>query len=162
MKKALMIALVVCVGLSILTTPLVASAKKPTYKIKLSATVPPADPNAQQFMKFAELVEKYSEGDVKVTVFHSSQLGTGKETFEAARQGFIDIATDSYANLVSLTPAFEALHLPFIFESREQYIRAHKSPKVHARINQELSKIGLKWLTFSELALASSLQLTAR
>ena len=45
-----------------------------------------------------------------------------------------------------MTRAFEVLHLPFIFESREQAHRALDSEKVKARINDELAEVGFRWL----------------
>src|SRR5699024_9824516 len=64
--------------------------------------------------KFSEIVEEKSDGKIEVEIIHDSQLGTGVETFEAVRDNNLDFAADSFANLKSVTPAFEAFHLPFL------------------------------------------------
>lgn len=145
MKKFYMITVLFCIALSLAANPVLAK-KKPKYKIKLTNVVPAHDHIGKGFDKFAEIVEQKSNGEIQVTVFHGGQLGSGKETFEAAQAGFIQIASDSYANIVTLTPAFEPFHLPYIFESRKQQLAAFKNEAIRARIDTMLEKIGLKWL----------------
>lgn len=96
--------------------------------------------------KFAELVAKKSNGRIKVQHFPGGQLGSDKETYEAAQQGLLQIAGGSYANLVTITRAFEVLHLPYMFDSREEAHRALDSAKVRDAINKDLDKVGLRWL----------------
>lgn len=60
--------------------------------------------------------------------------------------GMLQIAGGSYANLVTITRAFEVLHLPFMFDDRKQAHAALDSPKVRDMINKELDKVGLRWL----------------
>src|SRR5699024_11286004 len=74
--------------------------------------------------KFAELAAEKSDGDIKIDVLHGGQLGSGVETFEAVKNGNLDMAADSFANLASLTPDFEVFHLPFLFESRDNILNA--------------------------------------
>ena len=96
--------------------------------------------------KFAELVEAKSNGRIKVQHFAGGQLGSDKETYEAAQQGLLDLAGGSYANLVTITRGFEVLHMPYIFDSREQAHRALDSDKVKAYINKDLGRVGMRWL----------------
>jgi len=133
---------------SLLVNP--AMAKKPKYVIKMASVIPESDHIGKGYNKFAELVEKKSNGEIKVNVFHGGQLGSGKETFEAVRAGFLHIASDSYANLVTLTPAFEPFHLPYIFESRKQALTAFKNPAIRGHINKQLEAIGLSWIATLE------------
>ena len=121
----------------------------PTYKWKLSAVAPPTETSSQHFAKFAEMVKEKSKGDIEITCYFSSQLGTGRECFEQVQQGLLDIASDAYANLVSVSRAFEPFHLPFMFESREQYLRVWKSPKIRKEINRQLEQVGLKWIVMA-------------
>ncbi|MHA2406908.1 MAG: TRAP transporter substrate-binding protein [Candidatus Ranarchaeia archaeon] len=139
------VSIILCVGF-----PSSSIAKVKTIKIKMADVVPAKDNVAKGKAKFAELVKQKSNGRIQVTVFHGGQLGSGKETFEAARAGFLQMASDSYANIVTLTPVFEAWHLPFIFDSREQVINVYESPKVRAHVDEALAKIGLKALMFLE------------
>lgn len=95
--------------------------------------------------KFAEIMKEKSGGEVEVLHFPGGQLGSDKETYEAAQQGLLDIAGGSFANITTLTRAFEVLHLPYIFSSREVAHRVIDSPEFQNAVNEELHKIGLHW-----------------
>jgi len=95
---------------------------------------------------FASEVARRSGDRIRIEVFPGGQLGSDKEGYEAAQQGLVDIAGGSYANLVTISRAFEVLHLPFIFESREQAHRALDSKSVKDLINKSLADVGLHWL----------------
>lgn len=134
----------------ILTLVVTLAFAKSQYTIRLANVIPASDHIGKAFDYFAKLVSEKSNGSVEVLVFHGSQLGSGKETFEAAQSGFLEMASDSYANLVTLTPAFEPFHLPFIFETRKQELRVFKSERIRARIDEMLEKIGLKYFMMLE------------
>ncbi|QRR33929.1 TRAP transporter substrate-binding protein [Hydrogenophaga sp. YM1] len=121
-----------------------ASAQEIT--IKYANVMAPAHDTSKGVDKFAELVAKKSNGRIKVQHFPGGQLGSDKETYEAAQQGLLQIAGGSYANLVTITRAFEVLHLPYIFDSRSEAHRALDSAKVREAINKELDQVGLRWL----------------
>lgn len=121
-------------------------AQNPKYKVKLSTQNAPTNHISLAYDKFAALAEKKSNGAIKIVPFHGGQLGSGKEAYEAAKEGFIEMAADSYANIVTLTSAFEPFGLPYIFESRQQALKIFKSEKIRARVDKMLEKIGLKWI----------------
>lgn len=114
--------------------------------IKYANVMAPSHDTSKGVDKFAELVAQKSGGKIKVQHFPGGQLGSDKETYEAAQQGMLQIAGGSYANLVTITRAFEALHLPFIFDNRTQAHKALDSVKVKDAINKELDKVGVRWL----------------
>lgn len=121
------------------------------YDLKMANVIPEKDHIGQALNKFAEIVNEKTNGKINVTVFHGGQLGSGKETYEAVQQGFLDIAGDSYANLYTLSPVFEAFHLPYMFESREQQLKAYHSEKIREYIDNQLEEKRLKWLMTLEL-----------
>ncbi len=122
------------------------------YKLKMANVLSPVHHISLAVDKFAEITKEKSKGKIQIRIYHGGQLGSGKETFEAVQAGFMDMATDSYANLYTLTPAFEAFHLPYIFESRSQQLAAFQSQKVISKVDKELNKVGLKWLMTAEFA----------
>lgn len=121
-----------------------ASAQELT--IKLANVIGPKHDTSIAIDKFAELVAEKSEGRIEVQHFPSGQLGSDKETYEAAQQGLLQFAAGSYANLVTITRAFEVLHLPFIFDNRAQAHAALDSPAVRDMINAELAEVNMHWL----------------
>lgn len=95
--------------------------------------------------KFAELVAEKSDGKIKVETFHGGQLGSDLETFEAVKNGNLDMATGSIANISPLTSAFNVLHLPFLFDSKEQAFAIVNNEKVRKTIDDTLAKSNLRW-----------------
>ncbi|WP_164667684.1 TRAP transporter substrate-binding protein [Virgibacillus doumboii] len=121
------------------------------YTFKIANVLSKEDVTSKGLDKFAELVEKKSDGNIQIDVLHGGQLGSGVETFEAVKNGNLDFAADSFANLASITPAFEMFHLPFLFESRNQFLNTMNSEKVQERVNKELEEVNLKWFTTLEI-----------
>lgn len=121
------------------------------YTFKLSNVLSEQDVTAFGLNKFAELVDEKSEGRIAIEVFHGGQLGSGVETFEAVKNGYLDFAGDSFANLATITPAFEIFHFPFLFESRAQMLSALGSEKVQEQVNSELADVGLVWFSTYEI-----------
>jgi TRAP-type C4-dicarboxylate transport system substrate-binding protein len=121
------------------------------YTFKMSNVLSEQDVTAFGLNKFAEIVEEKSDGRIEIEVFHGGQLGSGVETFEAVKNGHLDFAGDSFANLATITPAFEIFHFPFLFESRAQMLNALNSEKVKAQVNSELEDVGLVWFSTYEI-----------
>lgn len=136
----------ICVSAALLASLSSATASAQEITIKYANVMAPSHDTSKGVEKFAELVAQKSGGRIKVQHFPGGQLGSDKETYEAAQQGLLQIAGGSYANLVTITRAFEVLHLPFIFENRKQAHAALDSVKVRDEINKELAQVGLRWL----------------
>lgn len=121
------------------------------YTFRMANVLSETDVTAFGINKFAEFVDEKSDGNIRIETFHGGQLGSGVETFEAVMNGNLDFAADSFANLATITPAFEVFHFPFLFNSRDQLINAMKSQRVQDRVNDELSPTGLRWFTTFEI-----------
>jgi C4-dicarboxylate-binding protein DctP len=130
-------------------------AQKPELKIRLPHITGPSHPVAQALVMFKDIVGKDSEGKIAVNIFPAAQLGTDIETYEMASAGFMEAATGSWSNIGKLTPAFEPFGLPYLFESKEQYLRVLSDEKVLARTNAMLEKINLHWASTMTLGLRS-------
>ena len=134
---------------ALLATTVAAVAQEHTFR--LANVLAPTDVTAFGIDKFAELVAEKSDGEIEIEVFHGGQLGSGVETFEAVKNGHLDFAADSFANLATITPAFEVFHFPFLFESRDQMLNALGSDKVQAQVNEELEPVNLHWFATFEI-----------
>ena len=73
----------------------------------------------QAWLKVAELVEERSNGELRLEVFANSTLGNERDVIEGMQLGIVDLSCMSTGALASFSPAFMALDLPFIFDSRE-------------------------------------------
>ncbi len=68
--------------------------------------------------KVAKEVFDATNGQVNITIFPSSQLGTQREMTESIHSGVIDIVNSSSSVLSGFVPRLQVLDLPFIFKDR--------------------------------------------
>ena len=117
------------------------------YVIKAAQMMTKDDVTVIGTDKFAELVDEKSDGRIRIQWHYGSQLGSDIETFEAMKNGNLDMAAGSVANLTTITTAFDPFMLPFLFESEEQTLNAIGSEKVHELMAEELEPNNLKWIS---------------
>jgi TRAP-type C4-dicarboxylate transport system substrate-binding protein len=123
----------------------------PEYTFRLANVLAEDDVTGYGLNKFAELVREKSNGSIQIKIYHGGQLGSGVETFEAVKNGHIDMAADSFANLATITRAFEVFHLPFLFDSRQQMLTVLNSDKIQSAVDEELAGVNLKWFSTFEI-----------
>ena len=93
--------------------------------MKLAGTTT-ADPNLgeyQAMLMIEELVEKYSEGTIDVEVYPASQLGSNVEFSEGVALGEIEAAICGFDGLGNYAPVANALCMPYLFDSNEDFVR---------------------------------------
>ena len=69
--------------------------------------------------KFAELVEEYTNGKIKVEVCPQATLGNEKSCIEQVQFGGIDFTRVSISPLSSFNPLLDALQMPYLYRSPE-------------------------------------------
>jgi tripartite ATP-independent transporter DctP family solute receptor len=81
----------------------------------------PEDHTATGAMEiFKEEVEKITDGGIQVDLFPAMQLGGAQENVDQVRSGAIFGVFTSIAYFSRSVPEYEAVSLPFLFDSREQ------------------------------------------
>ncbi|MDF9436135.1 TRAP transporter substrate-binding protein [Chromohalobacter israelensis] len=90
------------------------------FNMRLSHGDNENNPTHHAAVKFEELVEKYSDGRIDVTIYPSNQLGDEQEVAQSMRMGTIESAIVYTGNLVPLAPSAGVLMLPYAFTSSEQ------------------------------------------
>jgi tripartite ATP-independent transporter DctP family solute receptor len=99
-------------------------------------------------MKFKELVEQRSGGEVEVLVYPYGSLGTSAQLTEQVQNGTLQFAFASPGHLGSVVPEAGALTLHFLFsddETLNQRILAD-SPTLHGPLAEAYQDHGLKLL----------------
>ena len=87
-------------------------------------------------VKFAELVGKYSNGDLKVELFPNSQLGGEQRLAESIRLGVVDMGALSADGVLSAwLPEYQVLGMPYLFRDR-----AHAYKVLDGPIGEDLKK----------------------
>ncbi len=71
-------------------------------------------------VKFKELIEKYSNGNITVTIFPSGQIGSEEELVTFVKEGSVDLACASLNQVSNHAPGLDALYLPYMFESSKE------------------------------------------
>ena len=109
-----------------------------TLKLGHVAASDPKDNWQAGSMKFAELVQQKSKGDVTVQVFPSSQLGNDRDMTEGMRLGSVDFGLIAGV-LSNFEPRMGVLEIPYIFRDTE-----HMRKVLNGPIGDELAKTLLK------------------
>lgn len=78
-----------------------------------------AHPQYKSLLKFKEIVEEKTNGQIVVETYHSSQLGDDRTMTEALQLGSQEVTIPSTAPLVNFVPEFAVFDFPFLFPSEE-------------------------------------------
>ena len=105
-------------------------------------------------VKFKELVEAGSGGQITVEVFPSSQIGSERELVEGAQLGSIDAGVVFAGILESFVPEMGVVNLPFLFDGQDHVNAVFDGP-----VGRELlglaEGVGIKALAIGQFGLRS-------
>ena len=111
----------------------------------------PADHTATEAMEvFKTELEKATDGAIKVDLFPAMQLGGAQENVDQVRSGTIFGVFTSIAYFTRTVPEYEAVSLPFLFDSREDAFRVIDGP-VGALFDAKMAEKGFVNLGYGEL-----------
>ncbi len=120
MKKLMTLLVLVCV----VFTPMFAQGGEEvkadeTIVLRLADNQPIGYPTVVGDEKFAQLVEEYSNGRIKVEVYPQATLGDEKSCIEQVQFGGIDFTRVSISPLASFNPLLNALQMPYLYRTPE-------------------------------------------
>lgn len=168
MKKVLAIALAFGMALSVAAcggNP--GSSGNPTQSGAASSGGPQSSPNADVVTiqlghgqteahpyhlgaaKFAELVDSYTNGSVKVEIFPNGTLGAERDMVEGVSMGTVNACITTNAPLTNFNSNFNVYEFPYLFASREE---AHKvlDSEIGQSLMNELESINIVGLAYFE------------
>jgi TRAP-type transport system periplasmic protein len=114
--------------------------------LRIGTVLAPNDPMGQGLDKFAKEVEVATKGEVKVEVFHNSQLGDTTEMLDQARAGANVGTVTDVARLSSFVPSLAIMSAPFLFDTYEQADKFALSDEYLAWGDELKEKAGLVML----------------
>ena len=129
MKRMFVLLLVVIVFALFSTPQQVAAATKLTF----SSVSVPDDAHTKAMNAFKEEVEKLTNGEIQVDVFHSGQLFTQEGQNAALRKGSLDMAYLSASWLAEFMPEMSMFAAAYIFKDYE-----HMTKTWNGEIGKEL------------------------
>ena len=112
-----------------------AFAKTKTFK--LGGINPPKAPVTQALYKFAELVEKYSDGKMKVQVFPSSQLGSAPNQIDAMMMGGLDMHGNAVNFYAQYAKNWNVLNAAFLYDDTA-HVKKYLESDIHKQLVDEL------------------------
>jgi tripartite ATP-independent transporter DctP family solute receptor len=71
----------------------------------------------------AERLDEYSDGQMRIDIYPSAQLGVERETVELLQIGSLAMTKVSTAPLEAFVPSMKIFSIPYLFNDREHYFR---------------------------------------
>jgi TRAP-type transport system periplasmic protein len=101
----------------------------PAVTLKFAHNNNPGHPIHEAAVRFAEVVNSRSQGEVHVTIFPSSQLGRMNETWTGVKLGAIEIGGGTpLGTLADLVPEISVFDAPYMFSDLEHFRRVATGP----------------------------------
>jgi len=122
----------------VLSTTLVIQAAE--VKWKMATKMPPTSPEGKAFQMFADLVKEKSKGKMLIDIFPAEQLGKTEATMEQVQAGVIHVYPEGTGYLQKYVPDMKYTTLPFLYESRDHWVRFMDSAMVRGWLDQVASK----------------------
>ena len=127
----------------------VAGAAAEPVTIQLSHDLPAETPQHLGSLKFKEIVESKSGGNITVEIFPEGELGSDIETVKLLQMDIIQASLVPTAKLSSFAPTLQMVDLPFLFPSKEACYCTLDSD-VGETLLSGLEEIGLQGVAFWE------------
>jgi len=131
--------------LSLLAAPWAAQAGP----ISLAVVTKPGSSQNVCAEKFAQMLEKSSQGSLKVEVFHSGRKGDECQILYKLRQGQLDLCVVTAGAFDRIAPRVRAVEFPFLFENYTQVDRVLQGT-AGKRLLASLEESGFIGLAFAE------------
>lgn len=95
------------------------AAKTPTYVLRYAENQPLDYPTTQGGIRFAQLVEERTNGNVKILVHYDEELGNETSVLQQVRFGGIDFARVSLSQVVTYSEKHAVLILPYLYRDND-------------------------------------------
>jgi len=141
MKKSIVI-----MAMLLIVFFLCGSMEAKTITLTLGHISPPTSPMGQGAERFAKLVEERTNGQIKVKVFPSEQLGPAKTMLESTMIGNQDIFLEGAVWYERFSKTLRFLMIPFVFKDREHFRKWNKSDSWRETWDEVTQNSGLVFL----------------
>jgi len=115
--------------------------------IHLSHVVAENTPKGQAATKFAELVEKKTNGKVKVHVYPNASLFNDENEFKALQDGKVEMIIPTFSKMTSYVPDWQVLDLPYLFHTDDEVRQVLTGP-IGEQLLDELKPFHVRGLGF--------------
>lgn len=105
------------------TLSMASDASAKTLQLRYGHMNSPSSIAGQQAQMFADKVKEYTNGDVEIKVYPSSQLGKMQEMAEATSTGVIALSHNTAGGTGSLYEPFAALDTPYLYRDVDHLMK---------------------------------------
>ncbi len=91
-----------------------------TYVINLGIVTTPKTFHYKAALKFKQIVEKRSNGNIKVIIHHSGSVGNETSILQQLQMGALQMGVITAGPIDKFVPAIKAIEFPFLFSSYKQ------------------------------------------
>jgi tripartite ATP-independent transporter DctP family solute receptor len=154
MRQAKLLACALLVGLAVALAAFGGGQKAESataakqYVLKFNHVLTPQDPYHAAFLKWADAVAQRTNGNLKVEVFPSAQLGVEEDILEQIRQGANVGQNTDAARLGNYVHDIAAMNAPYFAESLEDVQKIAEAPTFKAWKDELERTQGFKILSF--------------
>ncbi len=120
MKHAFTSTLAIGISAAILAFAAPAAAQVRAHDLKAGTNLADDHPQTLGAKKFAELVERLSNGKMKIKVFSAGALGSDLQMQSALQGGILDFTVPSTSTLAGLVKEFGVFDFPFLFNTADE------------------------------------------
>ncbi len=122
------------------------------YTLQLAGAYPSTGetPRALATEKIKELIEKKSNGKIKVQIYLDNQLGGDREILEGCQLGDIAMVSQTTAPQVGFIPELAIFDIPMLYENLD-VARKALSGTFRAKLEEWYDRAGLKLLLFEPI-----------
>lgn len=150
-------ALAAMVGIGILGSGV--AAAEPQYTFKYSVVFPPIGTQAEGAKRLGMLLEKHTNGRIKMEFYPSSQLGDKIPSMEGLRAGTIEMTESAATDLSNYSPLWSVFSLPYLFDNGDQAIKVLTDPEVMAITEADAANHGfiiIAWCNLGERSILNT------
>jgi TRAP-type transport system periplasmic protein len=120
-------------------------ASAQTITLRAGAAFPPDDAIVQIYgYEFAKMVNKKSNGQVKIDVYPGGQLGDSRQLVEGLELGTIDIALEPIVRMSHYAPLADVADVPFLIRDQDHFNKVWFGPVGKNILSKIEVKSGLK------------------
>jgi len=103
-------------------------------EISVATKMGPQSPEYKALTRFTELVKEKSNGELKISIFGSSVLGSDETVFKGLNMGAVDVFVGSINIATKMyVPELDYFTPPFVYDNYDHFIRFCKSDFAKAR-----------------------------
>ncbi len=127
--------------------------------LRYAVVYPPVGAQAEGAAGLAKFIDEYSNGQLEMKFYPSSQLGDKMPVMQALREGSIEMTECAASDLSNFDKLWSVFSLPFTFNNGEDAIRILSSPAVAKILDDSAEAAGFKiiaWWNMGERSILNA------